>query len=68
MVLQLSKSITSTMNIVSPTFGREAADKKNRGRGRQKSKRLEDIGELRMDSPIVLTFKCEDALEDVNWF
>lgn len=28
MVLQLSKSITSTMNIVSPTFGREAADKK----------------------------------------
>lgn len=26
--LQLSKSITSTMNIVSPSIGREAADKK----------------------------------------
>ena len=51
-------------SLVWPWIGRL----KNRGRGPQKSKRLEDIGELRMDSPIVLTFECEDALEDVNWF
>ena len=49
-------------------FPRLAVKQQIKEQRKRPSKRLEDIGELRMDSPIVLTFKCENALEDVNWF